>query len=286
MAKSSQSDLKKFRHAVSILKKKGLVKSSVNVRTAYPSQISGGKSLKELVKKFDDVISDKAAAIELPPEKVKAYKRAGYETTGNRVLVPKAATDRVTFTKDNEIKVTDKRTKISRIKMAVPYHNLKQWLQDMRKNHLRIDAMKRRNEYFGYTIGDPKRKHHSWNLYRTIEFLIDEIENGSPSGLNLSEKIRTTTYKQQNEFFGAFEIVRVPRAEAWPQPKDRFRGGGRRARGGRKSKPSPAKLEELRIKNAERQKKFRATLTKKEKDTYKKEAKKRAKKSRKKSKKK
>ena len=281
MAKSSQSDLKQFRHAVSILKKKGLVKKSIDVRTAYPSQLSGGKSLRELVKKFDDVISDKAAAVKLPPAKVKAYKQAGYETTKDRVLVPKLRGDRVTVTKDNEIKIREKKTGISRIKMAVPYHTLKQWLEDMRKNSLRINAMKRRNEFFGYTIGPPDKPNRSWNLYRTIEFLLEEITNGSPSGLNLSEKLRTETHKQQNEFFGAFEIVRVPRESAWPAPKDRFRGGGRRAKGGRRPKVTEEQKADRRRKNAERQKKFRVTLTKKEKDAYKKKAKKRAKKSRK-----
>lgn len=281
MARNLTPDqLRKFRSAVSTLKKKGLVKKSINARTAQPFQLSEGKSLRELVKKFDDVVSEKIEPVKLPKKKVSEYRRAGYETYKDRVLVPKLANDKVTVTKDGEIKITDKRTKIQRIKMAVPYRNLKQWLQDMRTNHLRIDSMKRRNEFFAYKIGE----HTSWNIYRTIEFLLDEIENGSPSGLNLSEKFRTTTHKQQNEFFEAFEIVRVPRAEAWPQPKERFRGGGRRAKTGKRRKPTAEQKAEQRRKNAERQKKFRQTLTKKEKDAYKKKAKKRAKKSRKKKK--
>lgn len=280
--KLTAEQLRKFRTAVSTLKKKGLVKKSIDARNAQPYQLSEGKSLRELVKKFDDVISEKVEPVKLPKKKVADYKRAGYETYKDRVLVPKLANDKVTVTKDDEIKVTDKRTKIQHIKLAVPYRNLRQWLQDMQKDSLRINAMKRRNEFFGYKIGH----NHSWNLYRTIEFLIDEIENGSPSGLNLSEKIRTTTHKQQNEFFEAFEIVRVPRAESWPQPKNRFRGGGRRAKTGKRRKLTEEQKAENRRKNAERQAKYRATLSKREKDDYKKKAKKRAKKSRKKTSKK
>src|SRR5579872_3398093 len=97
----AKTDLRTFRHGVSVLKKKGLIKSSVNVRTAFPSQISEGHSLKEIIKKFADVVDEKAEAVKLPSKKIREYGKAGYETTkysGGRVLVPKLKTDKVTVT--------------------------------------------------------------------------------------------------------------------------------------------------------------------------------------------
>ena len=253
----SQSELQKFRHGISILKKQGLVPASVDARKAQPYWIRGGKRLGTQVKKFDDVISGKVEAVSLPQKKLREYKKAGYETAQKHVLVPKLKTDVVTVTKDNEIKIKEK-SGIQRIKKAVPYYNLEQWLRDMQKDHLRIDAMKRRNEYFGYKIFG----HHSYALYRTLDLMLQEMIDGTTSGLNLSEKIRHTSHKQQNEFFEHFEIVRVPRAEAWPSPPERKRGKQLTAKQRRlwyqriKNTPKGA---EMRRKAAERQKKFRET---------------------------
>ena len=70
------AELKKFRHGISILKKKGIV-SNVDARTARPEMIRGGKTLLEQSRKFDDVISGKAEAVKLPQKKLREYKKAG-----------------------------------------------------------------------------------------------------------------------------------------------------------------------------------------------------------------
>ena len=281
MASRQQFDLQKFRSAVAKLKKQGIVKN-VDARKAQPFWIRGGKPLKETVAKFDEVVSDKAAVVKLTPKKTTEYRKAGYETrktpAGDTVdMVPKLHSDKVTVTKDGEIKVTSKQG-IQHIKKAVEYRNLSQWLHAMKENQLRINAMKRKNEYFGYKVFG----HTSYALYRNIDDLIDEITNGSTSGLNLSEKIRESTYKQQNEFFEHFEIVRVPRAEAWPNPPERGRGGWTNKRHRdyvKKIRKTKIKGDRLRASEAERKRQWRAAMSKAEKERYNKRGRKRAKKS-------
>lgn len=49
--KLTPEETRQFRHAVSQLKKRGLVKASINSRVASPGRISGGKTLVEIVNK-------------------------------------------------------------------------------------------------------------------------------------------------------------------------------------------------------------------------------------------
>jgi hypothetical protein len=271
------AERKKFRSAVAILKKKGIV-SNIDARSARPDMIRDGKTLAEQVKTFDDVISDKAEAIKLPQSKLREYKKAGYETIQGRVIVPKLRGDKVTV-KNGEIKIKEK-SGIERVKKAVPYQNLEQWLGAMENNQLRINAMKRKNEWFAYKIKDNR----SWRTYRTIGQLLDDLRNGSVSGLNLSEKFRHESVKNQNEFFEAFEIVRVPTAESWihTRPERQRSPQSKRARKAwLKRTANTEKGEERRRQHAERQREYRANMKGKKLNDYKKKAIKRAKKSRK-----
>lgn len=273
-AARSKFDLKKFRKAVAVLKSKGIIKN-VDARNAQPFFIRQGKTLKETVKKFDDVVSGKVEPVTLPPEKVKAYKQAGYETYSPRkgdihkVLVPKSANEKVSIEK-GEIKITEKSGKIERIKKAVPFHNLEQWVKEMMENRLRINAMKRRSEWFGYKIVG----HTSWTIYRTIEQLFEDLINGTMSagGQPLAE--RYPTRKTGNEFFEALEIVRIPRPDAWPSPPPMRRIPFRQRTGRRPM--SPLTLERKREKDRIKHQKWRAQLTKKEKEKYNLESRKRA----------
>lgn len=284
MASRTKFDLKAFRRAVAVLKSKGLIKN-VDARTAQPFFIRQGKTLKETVKKFDDVVSGKVEPVTLPPEKVREYKRAGYETYSTRkddiskVLVPKSSTEKVSVEK-GEIKISGKTGKIERIKKAVPFDGLKQWVEDMQKNRLRINAMKRRNEWFGYKIAG----HASWTIYRTIEQLFEDLVNGTMSagGQPLAE--RYPSHKSGEEFYEALEIIRILRPDAWPKPPAMRRVPFGHIRG-RRPKSALTKERE-REKDAIKHRQWRAKLTGKKLKEYKKDAVKRAKKSQRKAKRK
>lgn len=280
MARKKPVDLKEFRHAISLLKKAGLVRN-IDARSAQPSYIRQGNRLGDLVKKYDDVISGKMAPVSLPAAKVKEYRAAGYEIKKGPdkkpvVLIPKSKAEKVTVTKTGDVEVKHP-SGISRIKQAVPYHNLPQWLKAMEADHKRIDRMKSSKEFFGYKFFG----YNSYALYRDIRLLIDDLVNGSASGLNIMEKAQQSTRKQQNEIYQNLEIVRVPTPQSWPEPAMK-RG---------KTSPAARKRYRQRIKgtrvgerakaaDAAAHKKWRAELTPKELKAYKQAAKKRAKKSR------
>jgi hypothetical protein len=191
-------------------------------------------------------------------------------------LVPKSATEKVTVEK-GEIKVKEK-SGIERIKKAVPFQNLTQWLRDMQKDRLRINAMKRRNEWFGYKVNG----NTSWTIYRTIEQMIDDLINGTMSAGGQPIAERFPTNKSGEEFFEALEIVRIPRADAWPSPPPMRRVPFAHVRGRRKK--GPLAIETERAKKADAMRKWRAGLTGKKLKEYKKDAIKRAKKSQRKTK--
>jgi hypothetical protein len=62
----SPSELKQFRAYVSQLKKRGLIRKGISAKTARPVQISGGKTLQEIVNKSLKTIPPKEAPKLLP----------------------------------------------------------------------------------------------------------------------------------------------------------------------------------------------------------------------------
>jgi hypothetical protein len=273
-------DLRKFRSAVRKLKAQGILKN-VDVRRAQPFWIrqerpgvkSSAKPLSEIVDKWDAVVSDKAAVVHLAPEKVRQYKKAGYETTKSAdgaVVVPKLKTDRVTVEK-GEIKIKAKGG-VEKIKKAVPFQNLEQWLREMKQQSGRLQMMKRKNEYWGYTFAG---SHGDAHLYSNIEDLFDDIINGTTSGLTPEN---FTTYKMQHEFYEDLVIVRVPAKHAWNESPASLRRST--THGGRgwtnkshreyvqKIRKSRIKGDKLRAAEAERKRRWRASLSPSEKEKY------------------
>jgi hypothetical protein len=283
-------DLRKFRAAVSKLKAQGIIKN-VDARKAQPFWIrqerpgvkSSAKPLSEIVDKWDAVVSNKAAVVHLPPEKLKQYKKVGYEITkdaGGAVVVPKLKTDRVTVEK-GEIKIVAKGG-VETIKKAVPFHDLEQWLRQMKEQGGRLDMMKRKNEWWGYTFAG---SHGDAHLYSNIEFLFEDLINGTTSGLT-PEKF--TTYKMQHEYYDDLVIVRVPHSGTWSEsPASLRRSTGHGGRGWtnkghreyiKRIRKTRIKGDKLRAVEAERKRRWRASLSPAEKEKYLRNGRKRSKK--------
>lgn len=259
MARKKQIDLQKFRKAVATLKKKGLIQN-IDARTAQPYYVRkiDGKTerLDKAVEKLDDVLSGKVQPVKLPPGKVREYKKAGYETTKEHVMVPVSATEKVKITTDKEIEIVDKERKISTIQKAVPFHNLRQWASDMRKKHSRINAMKAKNEYFAFRI----EGHRSKQVFQTIGQLIDYIERYAAFD---------SSRKNQSAFYEGLEIIRLTNRDKWLREVDR------------KSMLSKSKQRsQSKAERAAWQRRFRAGLSGKQLQAYKRAARERAKKSR------
>lgn len=207
----TSSELKTFRHNVSILKKKGLI-SKTDARSAQPYWIRGGSRLDKLVARFDDVISGKAAAIEVSDKQLRNYRKAGFETTGKRVIIPHSATERASITPKGNIKIQDSKSGLKRIELPVPYHNLAQWVRDVKAQGAALDSLKGGRPYWAYKFSG----HNSYAVYVHLEQMFSELSIGTASGLNLMDKADESTRKQQNEIYQNLTLFAVPSQSSWP----------------------------------------------------------------------
>jgi len=252
---AQKPETRKFRHAVSVLKKQGLIPASIDARSAIPSKTVRGKSLSTLVRKYDDVLSGKQTALTVPPSKLKAYRKAGFSTTQNsKILVPHSATEKARLNRAGEVSIKSK-AGIERVQIPVPYHRLSQYLKDIARDHKRIDAMKRKNEYFGFRFFG-----NNTNLYSDI---LSAIESISKYATILNTKSRA----KQQEIYQNLEIVTVGNPAKWTFPgerraKDKAEYRRKRLRKFRKNlkHKSLSKQEAYRADNAERQKAYREKL--------------------------
>lgn len=252
-------DLKQFRHAVAILKKQGLIQN-VDAKRAQPFWVRQGQRLSDTVKKYDDVVSGKLTAVKLPEKKTSDYRKAGYQISKGRIMVPHAAGETVKITPKKEIEIKHP-SGMSRVKKAIPYQNLEQWLRDAKNNPELLDAEKGDKEYFAYKF----QGYNSYLPYPNAETMLDDLVNGSVSGLNMMDKARHSTHKQQNELYQDLEIITIPRRGLWKYPKFDARG-----------KMDPAE----KASRAKKHQEWRRSLSGVRLAEYKRKARKRAKKSR------
>lgn len=209
-------NLRDFRHRVAVLKRAGLLTGklrsgkSIDARSAYPTWKVNGKSLQSIVNKYDDVASGKATALKVPKKQLSQFKKAGFETKAGKVIIPHSATEKVV--RERGEVVIKSRSGIERVQIPIPFQNLPQYLEAIRKDSDRINSMKRRNEYFGFKFFG----NNSSTLYSDIAFAIDDLEK-------YSAITDANTRIKQQEIYRNLEIVRVNRAANWVFPSERRR---------------------------------------------------------------
>jgi hypothetical protein len=262
-------NLRDFRHRVAVLKRAGLITgktrrgNTVDARSAYPTWTVNGKSLQSIVNKYDDVASGKATAVKVPRKQLSQFKKAGFETKSGKIIIPHSATEKVVREK-GEVVIKSK-SGLERVQIPVPFANLNQYLEDIRKDAKRINAMKRRNEYFGFKFFG----NNSSALYSDIAHAIEDLQRYSAIAA------ANTRIKQQ-EIYRNLEIVRVNRAANWVFPSERRRimskaYNKKRMRAFRKNlKRKPAAVQDA-YKEASRQrsKAYRARIKRKNNGQYK-----------------
>lgn len=202
------STLRDFRRSVSTLKKQGLIPTrsdaglKIDARSAIPEIKVKGKKLSTLIKKYDDIVSGKATALKVPSKDLAKYRRAGFQTTSSdRVIVPHAATEKARIVR-GQVSIKSPYG-IERVQIPVPFHNLKQYLRDIRKNADTINQLKGPREYFGIRFYGGQRA----NFYSTIQALVDDLSQYE------AIRQRQTGFKQQ-EIYKHLEILRMDRAGA------------------------------------------------------------------------
>lgn len=196
------ADNRDFRRSVSVLKKQGLLgDAKIDARSALPSWKVKGKRLDTLIKKYDDVVSGKVTALKVPPAELKKFRKSGFETAQGRVLVPHTQNE-VAKVRKGQVAITNK-SGIERIQIPVEFHNLKQYLTDLKKNAKLINRMKRENEYFGIRFFGGQRA----NFYGDIQLLIRDLER--------YEDIQKHAPKaKQAEIYRNLEIIKLTKHAA------------------------------------------------------------------------
>lgn len=262
-------DVKRFRKAVAVLKKKGIIKN-VDARSATPGMKRGGRRLDTLVEKYDDVISGKLEPVKLSPKNFKRYKAAGYETASGRVLVPKTAIEKVKLTKSGDVALYHP-SGTRRVKQAVPFHRLKQWAAEMKDKGPEIDLRKGEKAFWGYKF----KGHRSMALYEDMDLLIEELMEGTASGLNFND---FSGPKDERTFYDGIEFFIVNDRKAWERERKRQRKTTVVRRRERRTERKYISDKQRRY-HAEYERKRRAALKGAKLEEYKRKARKRAKKS-------
>lgn len=191
-----------FRRAVSVLKKQGLLPAKISARkkldarSVTPNTKIKGKKLSTIVEKYDDVVSGKATAVSVPPATLKKFRKVGFETANKKVIVPHAANEVARF-RGGEIRIKNK-SGIERVEIPVEFHNLHQYLTDIKKNAKLINKMKHRNEYFGIRFFGGQRA----NFYSSIEQLIEDLGR-------YQDIQRVTGKAKQSEIYRNLEIIKL-----------------------------------------------------------------------------
>lgn len=201
--KLTPSELRSFRSTVSKLKSQGLISpitksgNKLDARSATPNwRDSSGRKLSTIVAKYDDVVSGKLTAVKVTPTKLKEYKRAGFETTKDRVLVPHSAGEKVSI-KNDKIKVTSK-SGVQIVHIPVEYHDLEQYLKDVMKKRHAINRMKQPDEWFGFSYFG----NHSIELFDSIEQVVRRLRSYGT--------IQNLSRYKQKEIYKNLVIVKMP----------------------------------------------------------------------------
>ena len=275
----SPSELKAFRHKIAELKKKGLI-SKTDARSAKPNWIRQGKRLDKWVADFDDVLSGKAAAIRVSDKQLRKYRKAGYETKSGAVIIPHSAGERASITRKGHVQIRDSKSGMKRIELPIPFHDLKQFVNDGIKQGAVLDSLKGSRPYWAYKFYG----HNSYATYTNLDLLFEELSEGTASGLNLMDMARQETRKQQNEIYQNLTFFAVPSQSSWPRRDLSIRTAASAAARKRYRKRIKHTVvgQRARDRDAEAHRKWRERLTKSEKEKYNAKGRKRARKSNKK----
>lgn len=274
-----------FRHSVSILKKAGIIDikdaskaEPFMVRKAGPR--GGVYTLRELVDKYDNIISGKATTVKLSPTETKKQVKLGAEKTrGGRVVVPKSAGDRVRVSPQGKV-IIDHPSGIHRIQETVEYEGeLVPYLEKLKADAKKINRMKKKGERIAFNFYGNR----SIITYGSIDDAIETIMEYK----TFTEAINKHSSREMNEIYRNLEFVSTT-GPAWKRAKELTRQQReknkkdkepkKQKRSGRRSR----KVHDAAYKreHAEEMRKYRASLSPVKKEAYKAKARARAKKSR------
>jgi hypothetical protein len=279
MAKGSE-DLRKFRHDIATLKRKGLI-ADVDARSAKPN-----RRLNAALDRYDAVLSGKASAVKLSKSGLKKYEELGkpFEVTRpkglpQRVIIPHEPGERV-YVSHGKVSIANP-AGIRQTIIPVKYKSLPQYFKDLRKKNPPL----KQGEFYAFRFFGNR----SHRVFRSISALVSDLEHYEA----IFDSIQEHNAEDMAELYQNLEILKIDRPSDWRTPpttkRPYRRKGGKTDYEYRKERLERGpiwKRNEQRHANAERQKQWRLRLSATEKQIYNKAGTKRKKKSVRKNKKK
>lgn len=203
-------NIRSFRHEISILKKKGLIRKSIDARSVKPS-----KHFLAKVKEYRPVIEGRMASVKVPAKSAASYiehvnKSARFVKgpQGPRLLVPKAPDEKVTATRSGLVRISHP-AGMERVQIPVAYHNLEQWLRAAKRKKGAINGMKKRGERFAFNF----MGNHSISFFDDIGALLDTLQHYN----SVEASIEGDDSEYQESIYQNLEIIKFKKG-AWYEP--------------------------------------------------------------------
>lgn len=255
---------KDFRHALSVLKKQGIIPAHLDARKAQPYFVrklgprGGEYRLDEFVRKHQSSVDkyDFAHAPKVTPAKAaKAAKAKPLKTP--EPFIPPVSSEPAPA---NGIQVID---------LGVKANDIESYLKKASRDHKRIDRMKTDRESFAFTFFG----HQSMHVFDDIESMLEYLSKYQ----TIEAAMGNRSVKDMREILESLVVVKVPTMATWSDAyqkkrkvqteKHKIKEYKRRKQ--REKKQPEWKQDERRARKAKEQKALRARLTGAAKEAYK-----------------
>lgn len=139
--------MKAYRHELAILKRKGLISKSIDVRKVKTRQ----SNLSRAINKFRDVIAGTATALKAPKEVIARKKALGARTAHGRIIEPKLPNERVYINKQGTIShvIKTESGKVVRIQPNIEPRYIEEYLQTIVEQEKKTKGKRYGFQYFG-----------------------------------------------------------------------------------------------------------------------------------------
>lgn len=265
---AERATLKKFRHDISVLKKKGLLDKKYDARSVEPT-----KYLKTKIREFGAVLSGEAAPVKVSKKKADYYKEQGFTVARGRVIVPTAPGEKVYPTRgDFRVKITGHGGSITRIDLGLSRNDIHLWAAQLQSAHVKL----KENEKLTFQLYG----NNSHKTFKTPEQMLmyleqygafdDALESGDPD--------------KQSQFITNVVIFKIDRDAKLPRSPEavQISEEAKRRQALKRQmwieRMDPAQREKYKTYRADMETKRREKMTEAQREEYKQKARERAKK--------
>lgn len=153
-AQAKKAQTKDLRHAVSLLKKSGVIRRKVDARS-----VRNTRYRREQVRSFEGVLTGRIAAVKAKPSIVRDFRNAGAKIANGRILVAKEP-EQIAMVRKGELTegVVVLRARLTRdlveeqIIIPIPPQSVGDLIRDLRDHPKKYDRLKSPEDRFGFKI--------------------------------------------------------------------------------------------------------------------------------------